>query len=313
MRQRILDTQANYHPNSIAAGCPVLASARQGYVHFPEKVSGEKTRQRSESFADHFSQAALFYDSLSTAEKRHLIAALQFEVGKVERLPIRQRVVTLLANVDTDLARAVAQAVGVAEPAPVPKPVNTKLGITTAPSVSQERMPKTSIATRKIAVLVSDGFSARQLDPVAKALQAAGAEIELVSPKLGLVKTAEGGDMEATKNFVTASSILYDAVLVPGGKASVDTMKLLGYPLSFLREAYHHAKAVGATGEAIDLLVATGMLDAAAAGTPKTVTQDKGVVAATAGADVKAFSDQLIDAIRQHRHWDRPVDETMPV
>ena len=313
MRQRILDSRVNYHPNSLGGGCPMMASPQGGYTHFPSPVAGEKIRKRSDSFSDHFSQAALFFDSLSVPEKRHLTAALQFEIGKVETREIRQRVVDMLAKVDSDLARSVAEVVGASTPALLPKPVNPLLGITSSPALSQEQRPGTSIRTRKVAVLIADGFSNTQLQPVQKALEGEGAVVELISPKLGLVKSAEGQDVEAKHNFLTAASVLYDAVLVPGGAASVATMLLQGYPVRFVREAFHHAKAIGATGEGADLLSMAGAIPATFKATPASVRSDRGVVVASAGAQADAFSKELVAAIQRHRHWDRDVDETMPV
>ena len=310
MRQRILASPANYHPNSIASGCPMMASPQRGYVHYPEAVSGARTRSRSPTFDDHFSQAALFYASLTPPEQRHLLRALQFELGHVERKHIRQAVVDLLARVDTDLARLVAEGVGVNEPAPTTRPTNPRLGVDLAPSLSIELQPRSSIATRKIAALVADGFDGADLDVVRTALEAQGATVELVSPRLGLVKSASGQDVEAVRDYLSASSVLYDAVFVPGGRASVDTLKLHGYPARFVTEAYHHAKPIGAMDEGAEILSSAGI--PAPAGGPS-IAVSHGVVIGGHHANRHQFADQLIDAIRQHRHWDRPVDETVPV
>ncbi|MEZ4298965.1 MAG: catalase, partial [Polyangiaceae bacterium] len=166
MRQRILRTRAAYLPNSIEGGCPVLASVTEGYSHFPVHIAGVKTRAASPSFADHYSQAALFYDSLTDAEKRHVQRALQFELGKVERVYIRERVIAHLAHVDMDLARAVAAGVAVPAPIPVPKAVNPKLGVARSPALSIEQQPRSSAATRKVAVMVADGFSGADVKAV---------------------------------------------------------------------------------------------------------------------------------------------------
>jgi catalase len=316
MRQRILATQANYHPNSIEGGCPVLASMRQGYTHFAVPVSGAKIRDRSPSFSDHFSQAALFYDSLTDAEKRHLVRALQFELGKVQRTYIRERVVALLAHVDMEMARAVASDIGVAPPPETPKAKNPRLGIEASPALSIGLMPKTSIATRRIAVLVADGFSGAELKVVRDRLEPEGAVVELVAPRLGLIKSAEGGDVEVQQNYLTAASVFYDAVFIPGGRASVGTMLLQGYAAGFIREAYHHAKPIGASSEGIEVLVAAGAMDSAAAGSPGApagIAVDRGVVTASAGSSMRDFARDFIAAIMQHRHFDRDVDETIPV
>jgi catalase len=312
MRQRIMTARASYLPNSIAGGCPMLASPEQGFQHFPEVVSGRKTRERSESFSDHFSQATLFFSSLSAAEQRHLIAALQFEVGKVERKEIRQRVVDLLANVDEGLACTVASGVGVETPQAPLKARAPSMGLTSSPSLSIDKMPRISIATRKVAVHVADGFSGTELEEVAAALEAAGAEVEVISPRLGIVQAASGQDVEANKNYLTAASVFYDAVFIPGGKASIETMKIQGFPIDFIREAYRHAKTVGATGEGVELLIEAGALSGAAGGVPNQARSERGVVTARDTTDMKAFVQDFIAAMMQHRHWDREYDETIP-
>ena len=310
MRQRILTAKANYTPNTISGGCPMMASPSRGYAHYPEEVKGIKTRKRSDTFQDHYTQAGLLYASLTAPEQRHLMRALQFELAKVTRPAIRQAVCDHLAKVDQDLAREVALFVGVMEPAPTTKPSNPALGITTAPSLSIEAKPRTSIATRKIAALVADGYRAADLDPVRSALEAAGARLELISPKLGLVKSVEGHDAEAVQNFLTAASVLYDAVFIPGGGPSNATLLLQGTAAGFVREAYHHAKPIGVLGQGVDLLAAAAIPLSA----PQTgVHAREGVVVGSQGASPATFATAFIDAIRQHRHWDRPIDESTPV
>jgi catalase len=117
MRITINTGAALYHPNTVGGGCPILASPEAGaYVHHMERVEGHKIRQRSESFKDHFGQAGMFFRSLSRPEQQHLIEACQFELGKVERREIRERVAELFARIDGELARAVASSIGVTPP-----------------------------------------------------------------------------------------------------------------------------------------------------------------------------------------------------
>ena len=71
-----------------------------GFISYAEKIDARKIRGRGEKFFDHFSQAALFYNSQSHAEKAHIVQALRFELGKVEVPAIRERMVGLLANVE---------------------------------------------------------------------------------------------------------------------------------------------------------------------------------------------------------------------
>jgi catalase len=304
-RDTINTGRANYHPNSLGGGCPFLANPQQGFVHAAERMEGQKLRKRSESFNDHFSQATLFFKSLTKPEQEHLIAALQFELGKVERPDIRERVVSqVLVNIDAQLAARVAQAVGAQVPK-APKPAKAdkkrKMALESAPSLSMENTPKDSIKTRKVAVLVADGFSSKEVAAVKKALLAGGAIVELVAPKLGPVKSKEGDEELPMKTFLTAASVLYDAIYVPGGEKSVATLKLLVDAMDFIRDAYRHCKAVGFSGEGTQLVEAAGLSQMAAA---QPVEADPGVVQ-SAKSDMKKFSQAFIAAIAAHRNWAR--------
>jgi catalase len=303
-RDTINTGRANYHPNSLGGGCPIMAKPQQAFRHHPEPMDGAKVRQRSESFSDHFSQATLFFKSLSRPEQEHLIAALQFELGKVERPEIRERVVSqILVNIDAEMAIRVAKAVGVPVPK-APKPAKEAKGrntIKTAPSLSMENTPKDSIRTRKIAVLVADGYSSKEVATVKKALLAGGAIVDLVAPKLGPIKSQEGDEDTPVKTFLTAASVLYDAVYVPGGEKSVNTLKLLADALEFVRDAYRHCKAVAFSGDGSQLLAAAGLNLLA---TVQPIGSDPGVVLSEKG-DMKKFSARFIAAIAAHRNWAR--------
>ena len=154
-------------------------------------------------------------------------------------------------------------------------------------------------------MLIADGFAAKELAAVRKVLEAAGAKLELVSPRLGMISGSDGKRIEVTKNFLTTSSIFYDAVYVPGGSRSADSLRVLEKALDFVDEASQHFKPVGATGAGIALLADAG-LDEGAFAEPgvKKVVSVAGIVSASAeGAE--SFAKAFVDAIAQHRHWDR--------
>jgi catalase len=301
-RQSINTSRANYHPNSLGGGCPMLANPKSAFVHRQERVEGHKIRARSGSFADHFSQATLFYNSLSQPEREHLVAALEFELGKVEREEIRERVVNkVLVNIDRDMAVRVANAVGVAPPKlgkqPESKPVSK---LTASPALSQLNTPHDSIMTRKVAVLVADGFAGRELSQVRKTLEGLGAIVEVVGPTLGPVASADGGEEKPVKTYLTASSVLYDAVYVPGGERSVATLKKVPLAVDFVREAYVHCKALALSG------AATSMLDAAGFSTPMAKGLDDALgVIRSAKNETRGFGQMFAKAIAAHRHWAR--------
>ena len=297
-RQTINAGRANYHPNSLGGGCPFLASAAEGgYRHFPQKVSGEKVRARAESFADHFTQAGMFFRSMSKPEQEHIVSALRFELGKVMRKEVRQRVVEqILAKIDESLVKQVAEGLGL----PVPKTAVVKGKIDTSPALSMENTKKDSIKTRKVAVLLAAGFDAAEVQAARAAIEKAGGQVFTVAPHLGTVQ-GTGGSVEADKSLLTTDSIEYDAVFVPGGAASVEKLKKDGDALHFVMEAYRHFKALGATKEGARLLEAGGL-----------GTSGPGVVVSDKGAGDGAFATAFIEAIAAHRHWGRADSQAVP-
>jgi catalase len=306
-RQTLPTSRANYHPNSLGGGCPFLADPKAAFVHRQERLEGHKVRQRSESFNDHFSQATLFYKSLSRPEQEHLVAALEFEIAKVERPGIRERVVhRILASIDPEIAVRVAKAVGVPPP-PAVKPAKpgkrARNTVEVAPSLSIENTPHDSIKTRRIAALVAPGFSGKDLAQVRKTLEGQGARVEVVGPTLSPVASEDGGEVVPVKTFLTASSVMYDAVFVPGGAKSVGTIKGVPLAVDFVREAFLHCKPLALSGEASTLLDAAGISRLApppAKGTDSTL----GVVR-SAKTETKSFGQLFAEALAQHRHWAR--------
>ena len=313
MRQTVHEGRVNYEPNSLGGGCPM--SSPDGFRSFPEEMSGQKVRHRSESFNDHFTQATLFWNSQTDVEQQHIVSAGQFELGKVDHLHIRQRVCDLLFHIDEDLARRVAEGVGVAEvtgdlsylqdsTAPVPGPARGAAAPGNAPSLSMAGQQGTP-ATRKVAVLVADGHDHESLSAVLELLEEAGAKPMVVSTRLGTC-SGDGGEIEIDKTFATAASVVFDAVLVAGGSASAATLQGNGDAVHFVNESFKHAKPVAAIGAGIDVLGAASLpgVEQADPGDATTVS-DQGVVTAGAGAGANDMAAQFLEAIAAHRHWDR--------
>ena len=277
--------KANYEPNSLAES-PKEASARKGgYVHYPSRVEGTKVRERSASFGDHYSQASLFYNSLTLPEQEHIRQALQFELGKVSKKDVQQRMVTHLSKVDGQLAKLVANYLGLKAP---DGQDSTKAG--KAKGLSQEEGPINSIKSRKVAILAADGVDSAELGRMGDRLKQKGATAELIAPHLGMLQGTAGDQLRIDKSLATADSVMYDAVYIPGGKDSVNT--LLGDYESrhFVREAYNHGKALAADEEGAEILKAVG------------ITSAPGVILGQKGSDADSF----IEAISKHRHWNRP-------
>ena len=282
MRSTNRPGKANYQPNSLTDKPHPAGPKQGGYVHHPAPVQGTKSSERSKTFSDHYTQAALFYNSLTLPEQEHIGQALVFELGKVTNAKIQQRMLEHIAKVDEQLASKVSVKLGLQAPKGQPA---TRAGKTKG--LSQEEGPKDLIKGRKIAILAADGVTAGDVKRVETHLKKEGATAEVIAPHLGELK----GDVQVDKSFATAKSVFYDAVYVAGGKESA-TMLLGDYEARhFVREAYNHGKAIAASGEGAELLQAAGVGSA------------PGVVIEKAGGDVaKAF----FEAISQHRHWNRP-------
>ncbi|ATB41514.1 catalase [Cystobacter fuscus] len=302
-RHTILEGRANYFPNSLGGGCPFMSSAAEGgYRHFPEKVDGEKLRARGESFQDHFTQAGMFYRSMSKPEREHIIAAILFELGKVERKEVRARVVEqILAKIDEELVTQVAEGLGL----PVPKSAVEKGKIDKSPALSIEYMKKDAkkdaIPTRLVGVLVADGFDAEDLSATRAAVEKAGGQVVVIAKRLGTVKGSDGQPVMVDKSSLTTASVEYDAVFVPGGTASVAVLKKDADAMQFIQEAYRHCKAIGVTREASELLEAGGISSSA-----------PGIVADAKGARHHHFTAKFIESIAEHRHWMRLDRNNVP-
>lgn len=299
-----------YHPNSLNEGYPKPGlDPKEGYVHYPEEVAGLKMQVRSDTFSDHYGQAILFWNSMSESEKQHIIKAFQFEVGKVTDKATRQKVVDMFNNVDNELAKQIALGVGANPPAPVERHMPK---LTYSKALSLENTFKNSIATRKVAVLVMDGFDDSQLETVKASLTAQGAYLEIISQHQSPIKSASGKAVVPDKSYVTVSSVLYDAVYIPGGSESIETMNQQGYVVNFVTEAYKHCKPIAASGEGVDLLASLGLVDSEAAGTKSGKLLNELGVVALMGKPDDAFNKAFIEAIKAHRHWAREKDESVP-
>ena len=330
MRQTVNRGNTSYEPNSLRGGCPFQAGAAMGgFTSYAERIDSQKIRARSASFFDHFSQATLFFNSQTEPEKGHIIRALRFELGKLETGAIRERMLYLLAQVDKGLASSVAEGLGMKIPAKLDKPMNMSFpadgdpkkfqpkrgrqAIEVSPRLSMvenPNFPKDTIKTRKIAVLLSDGFDAAAVDAMNKGLMTAGAMTKTIAPHLGVVVGNDGEQVKVGGSFLTEASVLYDAVYIPGGDASVQALLKLDEPKEFVSEAFKHCKAIAATGAGTELLVAalgTKLGDAKTAGDK--VSVNRGVVS-SGDAATKNVATAFIDAIKQHRHWERENSET---
>jgi len=308
MRQTINRGRVAYHPNTLGGGCPMQAGrAAAGFVTYPEAISGQKVRERGEKFFDHFSQATLFWNSQSDPEKQHIVQALRFELGKVEVLTIRERMVGVLAQVDRTLAGMVAEGLGLTVPAKVdgqlnhsvpadadPKkfqPIHLKQKVANSQALSMANTVKDTAKTRKVAILAADGVEEDAVGTMQRALTAAGAISKIVAPHGGTLEGAGGGEVPVDFSLLTVGSVLFDAVFIPGGAPSTRALAGDASAVLFVREAYKHCKAIAASGTGL------AVLEAAEIDAQDVLTRREGVTAQMAEAFLKA--------IAQHRDWSR--------
>ncbi|MDO5509752.1 MAG: catalase [Weeksellaceae bacterium] len=309
-RMQINKGQVSYHPNSLGGGCPHQAMMREGgFTSYEERIDASKIRKRSQSFFDHFSQPALFYHSLSSHEQRHLQNAFAFELGKVTVVAIRQRVVSMLLEIDEDLANIVGDKLGL-KPAKLQQPITgsipadgnledhhsfkAELPIDKAPSVSQESRKPDNIKFRKIAMLVTDGVSDEAFTKFKAELTEMDAVVKIIAPKHGYVKTASGDEYPVCESLMTTASVIFDAVYVADG-SGVDELLKEPDALHFVAEAFKHCKPIGSSGDGKKLL------EKAIPGQLK-----------TEGVLTNANAKNLAEALKEHRFWAREENPTVP-
>ncbi|WP_336316234.1 catalase HPII [Stutzerimonas stutzeri] len=292
-RQTIHKGRANYEPNSIDNGWPKEtppAAQGGGFESYPERVEGHKIRNRSESFGDHFSQATLFWNSMSGPEKEHIIGAYTFELGKVERVFIRERQVNeILANIDLELARRVAENLGL--PAPAAPTVAAKVPTPqSSPALSLMNHAPGNIKSRKIAILVANGVDGAAIDTFKAKLAEQGALAKIIGPSPAPVKTADGKMLPVDAAMDGMPSVMFDAVFVPGGADAAAAMAKSGEAKHYVLEAYKHLKPIVVLGAARPLLASLNL------------TADSGLLE---GDDVDAVFGNFAQALGQHRVWAR--------
>jgi len=302
-RQAINRGRVNYEPNSLGGGCP-FQSGRMGFTSFPERVSEDKVRGKPELFADHYSQARLFYASQSAAEQTHIANAFRFELTRVQTPAIRERMLALLANVDADLVAKVAEGLGMEVPAPLPLATDAPIPeYEASPALSLLSRPgETGIRTKRVAILTASGVDGAQAQALYASLLNDGAVPRLVGNMLGKAKAADGSLLDIEISLEAGPSVMYDAVVVPDGADAVTALARNAHALDFLREQYRHCKPILLLGAGADLLAKAG-IDAVL---PDGSADPALLVADAAGAD--AALDAFKQALAGHRAFVRETD-----
>jgi catalase len=304
-RQAIHRGRVSYEPNSLGGGCPFQAGAR-GFVSMPERMEPEthKVRGKAERFADHYTQATLFWNSQTPTEKSHIINAFRFELSRVQTPAVRERMVSGLLNVAPELGQAVGEGLGMRPlPAPMPKVLQTEV----VPEVRQSRALSLfarpgdgSVRARRVAVMVADGVTGSDAKAITEQLTAAGVVARYIGTRLGTVTTAEGDPIEVDVTTEATPSVLYDAVAVPDGKEAVERLMADGRAIEFLKDQYRHCKPMLVLGGAGALMQKAGIPPKLPSGKP-----DPGLVI---GASKQPPIDAFLKALAAHRLFDRETD-----
>jgi catalase len=239
------------------------------------------------------------------SEAKHIVAAYAFELGHVEVIEIRSRVVDQLNLIDHGLAARVAAELGL--PVPDEEPVDDTVSASAA--LSQLNTANGGIETRKVAVLAADGIDVRGAERFIEAMRLHSANPEVLAPTAGgTLCGGSGGQLTVDRAITSTASVLYDAVVVPGGPQSVQTLGNDGNAVHFVAEAYKHLKTVGAFGAGIELLRKAGIGEPFA--DRGDVVSSHGVVTTTAAEDSipGEFFESFASALAKHRAWDRKTD-----
>ena len=290
--------RANYEPNSWGGEIGGPREAPQdGFRSFPEEVEGRKERVRSETFADHYSQARQFYISQTPTEQDHIASAFTFELSKVETPAIRARVVSHLLNVDEDLARTVADGLRLK---PMPKPAEAAM-----PTKELKPSPKLSILLngpesfkgRKLGALVTDGVDIDLVTALQSALEDEGALIEFVAPMVGGVEASDGTWIEAKQKIDGGPSVLYDAVAVLASADGVQNLVRESTAKDFVNDAFAHCKFIAYNAEAMPLFEKAGLA----------ADLDDGCMELSSPNDAAAF----VETCGELRFWEREPNVKM--
>lgn len=308
----ILKGAVSYFPNSKMDGCPYQAMLRgeQGFESHKEKISAEKVRERSDSFADHFTQARLFFDSQSPEEQDHIVNALSFELSKVKEEKIRERVLAILNQIKADLASKVGKNLNLTPPKELDeltlkfarqnhpnypiKPKKPEVEKSEALSMKVKDGEGT-IETRKVAFLIDDGASKSSVDKMKAALEKEGAAAVLIASHVGNLKFDDGSTTEIQHSYLTEASVCYDAFFTPDGDHVKGLAENPDY-IHFLNEGYRHCKAISFAKGAEELAKKAF------------IEKDDAVIFESKDDLQKDF----ISAMKKHRLWEREKPRKVP-
>jgi catalase len=263
MQMQVPKGRANYEPNSLASvgeiGGP-REDPKAGFTSFPAEVEGDKLRIRPESFADHYSQARLFFRSMDPAEQAHIASAFVFELSKVSLDHIRQTMLANLRNVDESLAGRVADGLATSLPK-ASKSAAPILDMDPSPALRIVRGPmeKHTLEGRTVGILFAEGTDAGELEKIRAGVKRAGGHPMLIAPKVGGVKLSDGTIIKADAQLFGQPSVTVDAVAIILSRDACKKLVKEAAAVQFVMDAFGHLKAIGYSADAKPLLDKAGI------------------------------------------------------
>ena len=321
-RHTITKGTVNYWPNRFETRPP--AALNEGAYHeFPQPVEGIKARTKSAKFREHYNQAQLFYNSLSPTEKNHVAAAFAFELDHCDDPIVYKRMSQRLADIDLELAQTVAEMVGGEKPTQATRPNHGKSAKNLSQTEIQPSEP--TIASRRVAIIIADGFDKVAFDGITTMLKASSALPFIIAPRRSEIFPAgvekkEGNGVTPDHHLEGMRSTMFDAIFVPGGAESIQALQKSGRAVHWIREAFGHLKAIGATGEAVELLARAIALPEIKLSINAEAVESYGVVtmnktspdslkgAVTIAKEGTGFMSKFWYQVAQHRNWARELD-----
>ncbi len=260
MQTRPQGTRVAYTPSLIDPSGPREDPAT-GFKSFPAPVEGSKVRERSETFADHYSQARQFFMSQTKPEQDHIVSALIFELSKVEMPIVREAMLGHLVNIEKALGERVATGLNHGKPiVPAKAAVATRTDLEPSPKLSILANGPPTLAGRLIGILVTDGASSKMVGALIAGVKAAGASVEIVAPRLGGVKLDDGSALIGDFQLAGGPSVLFDTVAIVASEAGTSALLGEAAAVAWVHDAFQHLKVIAQTPEAQPLLDAAGVL-----------------------------------------------------
>jgi len=182
---------------------------------------------------------------MTEIEKLHIMNSFAFELGKVQTIAIRTRMLGHLQVIDHELSNGVEQRLGMAGQADIIKPARAPVDLPASPTLSLVKKAPKTIEGRKVGVLVGEGSDAALLAALKKAVEAAGAACELVATRVAGLKDSGGAELAVDHSLGGAPSVVFDAVVILVPEDAAKALEADPRAVGWVSDAFNHCKAIG--------------------------------------------------------------------